>query len=42
MRKEHGFRISLAKVPMYRLGREYVAQLLSKSRGRGRLDEMDL
>lgn len=42
MRKEHGFRISLAKVPKYRLGRQYIAQLLSKSRGRGRLDEMDL
>jgi GT2 family glycosyltransferase len=42
MRAEHGFRISLAKVPMYRLGKEYIGQLLSKSKGRGRLDEMDL
>ncbi len=42
MKKEYGFRISMAKVPMYRLGLEYVTQLLSKSRGRGRLDEMDL
>lgn len=42
MKKEYGFRISLAKVPMYRLDLEYVNQLLSKSRGRGRLDEMDL
>ena len=40
--RKRGFRISLAKVPMYRLGPEYMALLVSKSRGRGRLDEMDL
>lgn len=42
MRREYGFRISLGKVPTYRLGTQYVRQLISKSRGRGRLDEMDL
>jgi GT2 family glycosyltransferase len=42
MRKEYGFKISLDKVPMYRLGFEYLKQLLAKSKGRGRLDEMDL
>jgi GT2 family glycosyltransferase len=42
MMKEQGFRVSLSKVPMYPLGLEYVTGLISKSRGRGRLDEMDL
>lgn len=42
IRKEYGFRICLARVPSFRLGSGYVKSLLSKSKGRGRLDEMDL